>query len=92
VVAERRGDTEEMRRMKSDMEAALSIMASEAEGNAVLMQQAVTDAVCTDLKGRIKKEVEKVVDKAKGAFAPALEAVCMELEDRLKQVNSPPDW
>jgi len=75
--------------MQTDIEAALSFMAAEAESNAVLMQQAVTDAVCTDLKGRIKKEVEKVVDKAKGSFTPALQAVCVELEDRLKQVSFP---
>lgn len=75
--------------MQTDIEAALSLMMAEAERNAVLMQQAVTDAVCTDLKGRIKKEVEKMVDKAKGAFAPALEAVCAELEERLKQVGFP---
>jgi hypothetical protein len=68
---------------QADTEAALRLIAADAASTAGLMQRAVTEAVAADLKARIKKEV----DKLKAAFVPALQAVCAEFEERLKQVS-----
>lgn len=68
--------------MKINAECANAIKSLQVDVEAALkvMQKSMVENTYTELKARIKKEVDK-------AQHPALQSICVEFEERLKQVG-----